>query len=472
MHGSAVTLHPSFNVLQSDMMHTIVLLAPQGGSGSFLAGTNALPFCTNTCRLYALSTSVAGEMQIHLRQEALPLSRLPRWLDRCPKQDDAQTWVNVTATQHTHQAPSAAGILGSSSRRRHNPQLCQPARCPLPVPLGLLLPDPPRPQPPLLLPPPPPPPWLIGCCAAPVAYTRCATCCCFSISQTQSNQVSRDEFPPKTHVPQLITLQLIAGESLDHARQQSQPDQMLPNSQLQHTWAPCSSGSHNGRIDLFKPRLVRPHGRIQCHARFNSSSSSSTDRSLAFCFIMPATAAAPRSYLHQQQQQSRRSVRLRATPGKGPCLALLAIAAALGPPASPTASHSCPLPTGLGDDELDVAVFRFTLGIPGFDDSNIPRVVGTVVAALVAINHVISYGSNPAPPAQVGGWTAARGRRYCSCACVRSPDDPGTAVLLPPESASSLPPSAFPVLHPLPPFTHTHTLVVGLSWVMLGLVVP
>jgi hypothetical protein len=46
-------------------------------------------------------------------------------------------------------------------------------------------------------------------------------------------------------------------------------------------------------------------------------------------------------------------------------------------------------------------VFRFTLGIPGFDDSNIPRVIGTVVAALVALNHAIGFGNNPAPPAQV-----------------------------------------------------------------------
>jgi len=54
---------------------------------------------------------------------------------------------------------------------------------------------------------------------------------------------------------------------------------------------------------------------------------------------------------------------------------------------------------GLGDEEVDVAVFRFTLGIPGFDDSNIPRVVGAAVAALVAVNHAL--GANPAPPAQV-----------------------------------------------------------------------
>jgi hypothetical protein len=62
-----------------------------------------------------------------------------------------------------------------------------------------------------------------------------------------------------------------------------------------------------------------------------------------------------------------------------------------------------PFAGGLGDEELDVAVFRFTLGIPGFDDSNIPRVIGAAVAALVAINHVL--GGDPAPPAQVAvGW--------------------------------------------------------------------
>lgn len=228
-----------------------------------------------------------------------------------------------------------------------------------------------------------------------------------------------------------------------------------------HTPAPCSSGSHNGRIYLRKQPAVRPHGRIQCLAGITSSSSSSTDRSLAFGYTTPA-AAAPRSYLHQQQQQSSQSVWLRATPGMGPCLALLAIAAALGPPLSPTASHSCPLPTGLGDDELDVAVFRFTLGIPGFDDSNIPRVVGTVVAAAVAINHVISYGSNPAPPAQVGGWTAGRGGHACSSAWV----DPGTAVLWLLECASSLSPSAFAfpgttglLAPPIP-----HILFARLSW--------
>eukprot|EP00898_Chlorokybus_atmophyticus_P004466 jgi/Chlat1/501/Chrsp103S01103 len=39
-------------------------------------------------------------------------------------------------------------------------------------------------------------------------------------------------------------------------------------------------------------------------------------------------------------------------------------------------------------DDLDVAVFRFTLGIPGFEDRYIPRVVGIGVAALLAANHL------------------------------------------------------------------------------------
>ncbi len=49
---------------------------------------------------------------------------------------------------------------------------------------------------------------------------------------------------------------------------------------------------------------------------------------------------------------------------------------------------------GFGDDALDVAVFRFTLGIPGFDDDLIPRVVGALGAALLVGNHVLA-GSPP-----------------------------------------------------------------------------
>jgi hypothetical protein len=45
-----------------------------------------------------------------------------------------------------------------------------------------------------------------------------------------------------------------------------------------------------------------------------------------------------------------------------------------------------------------VQVFRFTLGIPGFDDSNIPRVVGVLGATLLVVNHVIS--ASPVPDVQ------------------------------------------------------------------------
>lgn len=47
-----------------------------------------------------------------------------------------------------------------------------------------------------------------------------------------------------------------------------------------------------------------------------------------------------------------------------------------------------------------MAVFRFTLGIPGFEDRFIPRVVGAAGAALLVVNHVL--GAQPAPAAQVG----------------------------------------------------------------------
>lgn len=54
---------------------------------------------------------------------------------------------------------------------------------------------------------------------------------------------------------------------------------------------------------------------------------------------------------------------------------------------------------GLGDEDIDVAVFRFTLGIPGFEDRLIPRVVGVAIGALLAINHVV--GAQPTPDAQL-----------------------------------------------------------------------
>jgi hypothetical protein len=46
---------------------------------------------------------------------------------------------------------------------------------------------------------------------------------------------------------------------------------------------------------------------------------------------------------------------------------------------------------------MDVAVFRFTLGIPGFEDRLIPRVVAGIGAALLAVNHILSIGVQFAP---------------------------------------------------------------------------
>lgn len=50
-------------------------------------------------------------------------------------------------------------------------------------------------------------------------------------------------------------------------------------------------------------------------------------------------------------------------------------------------------------EDADVAVFRFTLGIPGFEDRLVPRVVGALGAALLGANHVL--GPSVVPAAQV-----------------------------------------------------------------------
>lgn len=54
-----------------------------------------------------------------------------------------------------------------------------------------------------------------------------------------------------------------------------------------------------------------------------------------------------------------------------------------------------------GQDDLDFAVFRFTLGIPGFDDDLIPRVVGVLGAVLLTANH-LAAGSAAGSAALVG----------------------------------------------------------------------
>lgn len=63
--------------------------------------------------------------------------------------------------------------------------------------------------------------------------------------------------------------------------------------------------------------------------------------------------------------------------------------------------RSLPRVTAMAAQQEDeFAVFRFTLGIPGFDDQDIPRVVGLLGASLLAVNHFLAA-SNPGE-AQVG----------------------------------------------------------------------
>ncbi|XP_064963283.1 protein COFACTOR ASSEMBLY OF COMPLEX C SUBUNIT B CCB2, chloroplastic-like [Musa acuminata AAA Group] len=49
--------------------------------------------------------------------------------------------------------------------------------------------------------------------------------------------------------------------------------------------------------------------------------------------------------------------------------------------------------------ELDVSVLRFTFGIPGLDESYLPRYIGIAFGFLIILNHVFS--ASPATPAQL-----------------------------------------------------------------------
>eukprot|EP00887_Chlorella_sp_A99_P000104 scaffold16.g104.t1 len=78
-------------------------------------------------------------------------------------------------------------------------------------------------------------------------------------------------------------------------------------------------------------------------------------------------------------------------------------------------SVPAPLRAAVGDD-LDVAVFRFTLGIPGFDDALIPRVAGAVGAALLLANHLLSEG----PPSDAQLRTEVLGA-LLAAVCIAAP---------------------------------------------------
>lgn len=61
--------------------------------------------------------------------------------------------------------------------------------------------------------------------------------------------------------------------------------------------------------------------------------------------------------------------------------------------------------------DMDVQVFRFTLGIPGFDDAYIPRVVGVIGGAMLTVNHIMS--ASPVPDAQVMHLSANAFAKLC-----------------------------------------------------------
>eukprot|EP01025_Chloroclados_australasicus_P010890 TRINITY_DN1460_c0_g4_i1.p1 TRINITY_DN1460_c0_g4~~TRINITY_DN1460_c0_g4_i1.p1 ORF type:complete len:324 (+),score=22.43 TRINITY_DN1460_c0_g4_i1:75-974(+) len=52
--------------------------------------------------------------------------------------------------------------------------------------------------------------------------------------------------------------------------------------------------------------------------------------------------------------------------------------------------------TGLGEEDVDVSVFRFTLGIPGFEDRFLSRIIGGIGLVLMTINHLFGAGVDEA----------------------------------------------------------------------------
>ena len=82
----------------------------------------------------------------------------------------------------------------------------------------------------------------------------------------------------------------------------------------------------------------------------------------------------------------------------------------------------------------DFAVFRFTLGIPGFDDEDIPRVVGIVGAALLVVNHLAS--SNPSE-AQVRSRANRADAPISASSCPSRPRRPDRPYPDPPTPLSS-----------------------------------
>jgi len=70
----------------------------------------------------------------------------------------------------------------------------------------------------------------------------------------------------------------------------------------------------------------------------------------------------------------------------------------------PTTTRNVAVLNNNDDNDVELAVFRFTLGIPGFDDALIPRVVGVVGITLLLLNHALSgeAGSSQAVTETIG----------------------------------------------------------------------
>ncbi|BAT11719.1 Os10g0522500 [Oryza sativa Japonica Group] len=60
--------------------------------------------------------------------------------------------------------------------------------------------------------------------------------------------------------------------------------------------------------------------------------------------------------------------------------------------------------------QVNLSVLRFTLGIPGLDESYLPRWIGLGFGALVLLNHLLSPSPTPAQLVEVGGTRAVPGR--------------------------------------------------------------
>ncbi|KAK1392539.1 hypothetical protein POM88_011595 [Heracleum sosnowskyi] len=51
--------------------------------------------------------------------------------------------------------------------------------------------------------------------------------------------------------------------------------------------------------------------------------------------------------------------------------------------------------------QLNLSVLRFTLGIPGLDESNLPRWIGYAFGSLLLLNHFVGSDSNYITPSQL-----------------------------------------------------------------------